>query len=41
MLLGGCLEDALCLEDLRVCKGLRTQLDLDLLQLLPLLQDAL
>jgi hypothetical protein len=36
-----CLEAALCLKDLRVCEGLRTQLDLGLLQLLPLLHDAL
>jgi hypothetical protein len=41
MLLGDCLKAALCLEDLRVCKGLRTQLDLGLLHLLPLLHDAL
>jgi hypothetical protein len=29
-----------CLQDLQVCKGLHTQLDLSLLQLLPLLHDA-
>jgi hypothetical protein len=41
MLHGGCLEAALCLEDLQVYKGLRTQVDLSLLKLLPLLHDAL
>lgn len=41
MLLGSRLEAFLRLDDLRVCDGLRTQLDLDLLQLLPLPREAL
>ena len=41
MLLGGRLEALLCLDDLRVRNGLRSQLDLNLLQLLPLAHDAL
>lgn len=41
MLLGGCLETALCLDDLGVHEGLHAQLNLDLLQLFPLLRDAL
>lgn len=41
VLLGSRLEALLRLNDLRVCDGLRSQLNLDLLQLLSLAHDAL